>query len=104
MLTLVIETIFYRMWLSIFFSQASAKVMPFPRVVPVNTAKPPREFSELDMRLRLPVLHITPAAVADGFDPLDSSDDIVVALEGRYPGGLCSSNSQCEAEADQASR
>lgn len=84
--------------------KASAEVMPFPRIVPVNTAKPPREFTELDMRLRLPVLHITPATVEDRFDPLDSSDDIVVALEARYPGGLCTSNSQCEAEADQASR
>lgn len=84
--------------------KASAKVMPSPRVVTVNTAKPPREYSELDLRLRLPVLHIIPAREACGPEPLDSSDDIVAALETTYPGGLCMSSSQCEAAADQASR
>ena len=78
--------------------------MPIPRVVPVNTAKPPREFSDLDLRLRLPVLHIIPSSERSGPEPLDSSDDIVAALESLYPGGLCASSSQCEADADQASR
>ncbi len=78
--------------------------MPSPRVVPVNTAKPPKEFTDLDLRLRLPVLHIIPANGGDGPEPLDSSDDIVAALESKYPGGLCVCSSQCEAEADQASR
>ncbi|XP_026277665.1 chloride intracellular channel exl-1-like [Frankliniella occidentalis] len=84
--------------------KATAQVMPSPRVVPVNTAKPPKEFSDLDLRLRLPVLHIILATETDGLEPLDSSDDIVVALESKYPGGLCACSSQCEAEADQASR
>lgn len=78
--------------------------MPFPRVVPVNTAKPPKEFTALDLRLRLPVLHIIPAHEENESEPLDSSDDIVAALEAQYPGGLCTSSGQCEADADQASR
>lgn len=78
--------------------------MPVPRVVPVNTAKPPKEFSELDLRLRLPVLHIIQSSKEVGPEPLDSSDDIVAALESIYPGGLCASSGHCEAGADQASR
>lgn len=78
--------------------------MPKARVVPVSLARPPAEFRKLDLRLRVPAIHIVSAEGNEELDPLDSADDIVSLLESRYPGGIGSGGPQIEAEADQASR
>ncbi|KAG8278648.1 Chloride intracellular channel protein 6 [Homalodisca vitripennis] len=79
----------------------NAGVLPKYEVIPVNVSKPPKEFKELGLHLRVPALFLS-LGKKEEFEPIDIADDIVLELESRYPGGLL--KNELEAEAESATR
>lgn len=65
--------------------------------VPVNISKPPKEFKELGLHLRVPALFFN-SNTKKNSDPIDIADDIVLELEKLYPGGLLKNDLENESE------
>lgn len=77
--------------------KSSYGVMNQFKTVPVNISKPPKEFKELGLHLRVPALFLIPKDKKDS-DPIDIADDIVLELEKLYPGGLLKNDLENESE------
>lgn len=75
----------------------SSGVMNGFKTVPVNISKPPKEFKELGLHLRVPALFLILKDKKDS-DPIDIADDIVLELEKLYPGGLLKNDLENESE------
>lgn len=69
----------------------SANIIPDYTLIKVNPSKPPESLTNLGLRLRIPCVLLDSDAV-------DDPDEILDTLESKFPGGLCKSELENDAE------